>query len=275
VTVGRCVVMPMRSMWKGTVAFGLVSIPVHLYSATESHNVSFRQVHREDGGRIQYKRVCSVDGEEVPYADIAKGYETEDGEMVVLTDDDLADLPLPTQRGIEVVEFVPLEAIDPIVYDRSYYIEPQKIAVKPYVLLRDALHKSGQVAIAQVVLRQRETLAILRVYSDVLVLTTTLWPDEVRKPDFAFLKDSVPQVKPQELNMAGSLIDSMSDTVFDPDKYHDHYQEALQELIDAKISGRETTIKPVETEEEPADLMSALMASVTAAKKTREAAGED
>jgi DNA end-binding protein Ku len=266
-------VMVMRSMWKGTVAFGLVSIPVHLYSATESHNVSFRQVHREDGGRIQYRRVCSVDGEEVPYADIAKGYETEDGEMVVLTDEDLADLPLPTSRGIEVVEFVPLEAIDPIVYDRSYYIEPQKIAVKPYVLLRDALHKSGQVAIAQVVLRQREALAILRVYSDVLVLTTTLWPDEVRKPDFAFLQDSIPQVKPQELNMAGSLIDSMSDTVFDPDKYHDHYQEALHELVAAKVAGRDT--KPVakeEKDEEPADLMSALMASVNAAKKSREAA---
>ncbi len=267
--------MVMRSMWKGTVAFGLVSIPVHLYSATESHNVSFRQVHREDGGRVQYRRVCSIDGEEVPYADIAKGYETEEGEMIVLTDDDLADLPLPSQRGIEVVEFVPLEAIDPIVYDRSYYIEPQKIAVKPYMLLRDALHKSGQVAIAQVVLRQRETLAILRVYQDVLVLTTTLWPDEVRKPDFAFLRDAAPQVKPQELNMAGSLIDSMSDTVFDPDKYHDHYQEALQELIDAKIEGRELTPKPAEPEEQPADLMSALMASVTAAKKTREAAGEE
>jgi DNA end-binding protein Ku len=195
--------------------------------------------------------------------------------MIVLTDDDLADLPLPSQRGIEVVEFVPLEAIDPIVYDRSYYIEPQKIAVKPYMLLRDALHKSGQVAIAQVVLRQRETLAILRVYQDVLVLTTTLWPDEVRKPDFAFLQDAAPQVKPQELNMAGSLIDSMSDTVFDPDKYHDHYQEALQELIDAKINGRETTPKPVEPQEQPADLMSALMASVTAAKKTREAAATE
>ncbi|HEX4703352.1 MAG TPA: Ku protein [Pseudonocardiaceae bacterium] len=265
----------MRSMWKGTVAFGLVAIPVHLYAATESHNVSFRQVHRADGGRVHYKRVCSVDGEEVPYADIAKGYETEGGEMVVLTDDDLADLPLPTQRGIEVVEFVPLEAIDPIVYDRSYYIEPQKIAVKPYVLLRDALQKSGQVAIAQVVLRQRETLAILRVYSDVLVLTTTLWPDEVRKPDFAFLHDSVPQVKPQELNMAGSLIDSMSDTVFDPEKYHDHYQEALTELIDAKIAGRETTVAPATVETKPADLMSALQASVTAAKKTRDAAAAD
>jgi DNA end-binding protein Ku len=261
--------MAMRSMWKGTVSFGLVSIPIHLYTATENHNVSFRQVHAADGGRVQYKRVCSVDGQEVPYAEIAKGYETPDGEMVVLTDADLADLPLPSSRGIEVVEFVPLEAIDPIYFDRSYYLEPQKIAIKPYVLLRDALHKSGQVAIAQVVLRQRESLAVLRVYADVLVLTTMLWPDEVRTPDFGFLREQNPQVRPQELTMAGSLIDSMSDAVFDPSKYQDHYQQALAELIDAKITGREVTTPQAAAESEPTDLMSALRASVTAAKKTR------
>ena len=185
----------MRSMWKGAVSFGLVSIPIQLYAATENHNVSFRQVHATDGGRVHYKRVCSVDGAEVPYAEIAKGYETPEGDMVVLTDDDLADLPLPTSRGLEVVEFVPLEAIDPICFDRSYYLEPQKTAVKPYVLLRDALQKSGHVAIAQVVLRQRETLAVLRVYSDVLVLTTMLWPDEVRTPDFAFLREPEPSIR--------------------------------------------------------------------------------
>jgi DNA end-binding protein Ku len=255
-------------MWKGAVSFGLVSIPIHLYSATESHNVSFRQVHVADGGRIQYKRVCTVDGEEVPYADIAKGYETAEGDMVVLTDADLNDLPLPTSRGIEVVEFVPLEAIDPICFDRSYYLEPQKPAVKPYVLLRDALHKSGHVAIAQVVLRQREALAVLRVYADVLVLTTMLWPDEVRTPDFPFLREELPQIRPQEMNMAGSLIDSMSDTVFDPDKYQDHYQQALQAVVDAKIAGSEVTKPPPKGDEEPTDLVSALRASLSGVKKT-------
>lgn len=258
----------MRSMWKGAVSFGLVSIPIHLYSATDSHNVSFRQVHAADGGRIQYKRTCTIDGEEVPYADIAKGYETPEGDMVVLTDADLADLPLPTSRGIEVVEFVPLEAIDPICFDRSYYLEPQKPAVKPYVLLRDALHKSGHVAIAQVVLRQREALAVLRVYADVLVLTTMLWPDEVRTPDFGFLREELPQIRPQEMNMAGSLIDSMSDTVFDPDKYQDHYQQALQAVVEAKIAGSEVTKPPPKSDEEPTDLVSALRASLAGAKKT-------
>jgi DNA end-binding protein Ku len=260
----------MRSMWKGTVSFGLVAIPVALYTATENNNVSFRQVHAEDGGRIQYKRTCTVDGEEVPYSDIAKGYELPDGQMVVLTDEDLAGLPLPTSRGVEVLEFVPLEAIDPICFDRSYYLEPQKTALKPYVLLRDALHKSGQVAIAKVALRQRESLAILRVYSDVIVLTTILWPDEVRTPDFGFLREEVPQVRPQELTMAGSLIDSLSSPVFDADQYHDDYREALLKLIDDKIAGNEVKAPVVEVRgDQPTDLMSALRASVEAAKSNR------
>src|SRR6184192_3515700 len=146
----------MRAMWKGSVSFGLVSIPIQLYAATENKNVSLRQVHEADGGRIQYKRFCTIDGEEVPYAEIAKGYELPDGEMVVITDAEMAELPLPTQRTIDVLEFVPLESIDPIQYDRTYYLEPQKNAVKPYVVLRDALHKSSQVAIAKVSVRQRE-----------------------------------------------------------------------------------------------------------------------
>lgn len=262
--------MPMRAMWKGSVSFGLVSIPIHLYAATEDHNVTFRQVHAEDGGRIQYKRVCSLDGQEVAYRDIAKGYETPDGGMVVLTDADLADLPLPTSKGIEVVEFVPLEAIDPIQFDRSYYLEPQKAAIKPYILLRDALHKSGRVAVVQVVLRQRESLAVLRVYSDVLVLTTMLWPDEVRTPAFGFLQEETPAVRSQEMTMAGTLIESMSDDVFDPGKYTDHYQEALQDLIDAKISGKEVSRpRTSEADDTVVDLVAALQASVSAASKGR------
>lgn len=265
----------MRAMWKGSVSFGLVTIPIHLYAATENKNVSLRQVHEADGGRIQYKRFCSADGNEVPYSEIAKGYELSDGEMVVITEADLAELPLSSSRAIDVLEFVPLESIDPINFDKSYYLEPQKAATKPYVLLRDALHKSGHVAIAKVALRQREALAILRVVSDVLVMTTMLWPDEVRKPDFAFLQEEAPQVRPQELTMAGSLIDSLAEPVFEPGKYQDSYREALDALIQAKINGRDTT-KPAVAggKAEVVDLMAALQASVTAAKKTRQPAAD-
>ncbi|MEV4150553.1 Ku protein [Amycolatopsis sp. NPDC049691] len=260
----------MRAMWKGSVSFGLVSIPIQLYAATENKNVSLRQVHEADGGRIQYKRFCTIDGAEVPYAEIAKGYELPDGEMVVITDAEMADLPLPTQRTIDVLEFVPLESIDPIQYDRTYYLEPQKNAVKPYVVLRDALHKSSQVAIAKVAVRQRESMAVLRVHADVLVMTTMLWPDEVREPDFPFLRDDPPQIRPQELTMAGSLIDSLAEPVFEPEKYHDHYREALEEMIEAKVAGEETT-KPaaVTAKADVVDLMAALQASVDAAKKSR------
>lgn len=262
----------MRSMWKGTVSFGLVSIPIHLYAATEGKSISFRQVHAADGGRVQYKRVCSIDGQEVPYAEVAKGYELDDGSMVVLTDEDLADVPVSSSKSIDVLEFLPLEAIDPISYDRSYFIEPQKAATKPYVLLRDALGKSGRVALVKVTLRQRESLALLRVYADVLVLSTLLWPEEVRTPDFGFLDDP-PQVRDQELAMAGSLIDSMTEDVFEPDQYQDSYQQALRELIDAKIAGKDTT-KPApdrKGEAQVVDLMSALQASISATRKPRAA----
>jgi len=260
----------MRAMWKGSVSFGLVTIPINLYAATENKNVSLRQVHETDGGRVQYKRFCSIDGEEVPYAEIAKGYELSDGQMVVITDADLAELPLSSSKTIDVLEFVPLESIDPIHFDKTYYLEPQKAAIKPYVLLRDALHKSSHVAIAKVAIRQREALAVLRVLSDVLVMTTVLWPDEVRTPDFAFLREDAPSVRPQEMTMATSLIDSLSEPVFEPDKYQDDYREALDSLIQAKIDGKDTTApgKPGE-KAEVVDLMSALQASVTAAKKTR------
>lgn len=260
----------MRSMWKGSVSFGLVSIPIQLYAATENKNVSLRQVHEADGGRIQYKRFCTIDGEEVPYAEIAKGYELPDGEMVVLTDEDMSELPLASSRAIDVLEFVPLESIDPIQFDKTYYLEPQKNAVKPYVVLRDALQKASHVAVAKVAIRQRETLAILRVHSDVLTMTTMLWPDEVRVPDFGFLHDDPPQVRPQELTMAGSLIDSLSEPVFEQEKYSDSYREALEAMIEAKAAGNQTTKpKVVGAKADVVDLMEALQASVSEAKKSR------
>jgi len=259
----------MRAIWKGAVSFGLVSISVKLYSATEEKDIRFHQVHRTDGGRIRYKRVCSLDGEEVSYDDIAKGYDLGGGEMVVLTDEDFADLPLSTSRAIDVLEFVPAEQVDPILYAKAYYLEPEGAAVKPYILLRDALVDSDRVAIVKVALRQREQLATLRVREGVLVLNTMLWPDEVRQPDFAFLDEDV-SLRPPELAMAASLIDSMTGD-FNPSDYTDNYREALQEVIDAKVEGREV-VAPEEPEAAPAaavDLMAALRASVERARTAR------
>ncbi|HEX2315252.1 MAG TPA: Ku protein [Thermomonospora sp.] len=263
----------MRSIWKGAISFGLVTIPVKLYSATEQRDVSFHQVHREDGGRIRYKRVCTVDGEEVPYSDIAKGYELPSGEMVVLTDEDFADLPLSTSRRIDVLQFTPAEQVDAIYFAKSYYLEPEATGSKPYVLLRDALEQSGQVAVVKVALRQRESLATLRVRDGVFVLETMLWPDEIRTADFPFLEEDI-EIRPQELSMASSLIETMSGD-FDPTEYKDAYREALQAVIEAKVEGREV-VQPEAPEAEPAaaDLLSALRASVEAAKKGR-AASDD
>jgi DNA end-binding protein Ku len=264
----------MRSMWKGAISFGLVMIPIKLYAATEQKDIAFRQVHREDGGRIRFRRVCSIDGEEVPYEDVAKGYELPTGEMVVLTDEDMADLPLPTTRSIEVLHFLPAEQLDPILLNRSYFVEPEAAGARAYVLLRDALDRSGMVALAMVALRQRESLATLRTRDGLLVLETLLWPDEVRVPDFPFLDDDI-EVRSQELKMAASLIESMT-VDFDPDEYHDHYREALQELVNAKVEGHEL-VQP-ETVAEPAEVTSladALKASLAAAREgPRQAAGE-
>ncbi|MFG2005906.1 Ku protein [Spirillospora sp. NPDC048911] len=258
----------MRSIWKGAISFGLVTIPVKVYSATEQRDVSFHQVHRKDGGRIKYKRVCTVDGEEVPYADIAKGYELPGGEIVVLTDEDFADLPLSTSRRIDVLQFVEQSEVDPIYFAKTYYLEPDGTGAKPYVLLREALEQSGQVAIVKVALRQRESLATLRVREGIFVLETMLWPDEIREPDFPFLEEDI-EIRKQELSMATSLIESMEGD-FDPTEYKDAYREALQSVIEAKVEGREVTRpEPEEGEEPAADLLSALRASVEAAKKSR------
>ncbi len=259
----------MRSIWKGAISFGLVTIPVKLYSATEEKDVSFHQVRRSDGSRIKYKRVAAVDGEEVAYGDIAKGYELPSGETVILTDDDFKDLPLTTSKAIDVLAFVPLEEVDPIYFAKSYYLEPEKTGNKPYVLLREALEQSGKVAIVKVALRTREALATLRVRDNVFVLETMLWPDEVRTPDFGFLDEDI-EVRPLELAMASSLIETLSGQ-FDPTQYSDSYREALQAVIDAKVEGREV-VQPADGQPSTGtvlDLMAALRASVEAAKQSR------
>jgi Ku protein len=256
----------MRSIWKGAVSFGLVSIGVKLYSATEDHDIRFHQVHAADGGRIKYRRVCSIDGEEVEYADIAKGYELPDGDVVILTDEDFDELPLSSRREIEVVEFVDQDDIDPIHFEKTYYLEPDGPATRPYVLLRDALENAGQVAITKIAIRQRESLAALRVRDGVLVLHTMRWPDEIRTPDFGFLDEDI-SVRPQELQMAEALIASMRGE-FDPSEFTDDYREAMEQLLEAKTTGGEVAQVP-EPEEAGAavvDLMSALRRSVERAR---------
>ena len=266
----------MRSIWKGSISFGLVSIAVKLYSATEEKDIAFHQVHRDDGGRIRYKRTCTICGQEIAYNDIAKGYELADGDIVVLTDDGLAELPLTTSREIDVLQFVPLEQVDPIYFAKSYYLEPDPRATKAYVLLRDTLEQSGKVAIVKVALRRREALATLRVREGVLTLETMLWPDEIRKPDFAFLDES-PDVRRQELAMAASLVESLSGD-FDPGEYTDRYREALDSLIEAKIEGRDLIPAPEAADAgaggKVVDLVAALQASIDAAKRGR-AASDD
>jgi DNA end-binding protein Ku len=260
----------MRSIWAGAISFGLVVIPVKLYAATEQRDITFRQVHRKDGARIQFRRFCTLDGEEVPYSDIAKGYELPTGDMIVLTDEDLADLPLVTAHRVEVLHFAPSAQVEPIYANKSYYLEPDSAGARAYVLFRDALEQSGKVAVAKVALRQREALAALRVREGVITLETLLWPDEVRQPDFAFLDEDI-EVRSQELKMAASLIDTMTED-FDPDQYHDDYREALEAVIRAKVEGNDI-VRPVGVTAppptQPADLTDILRASVAALKSER------
>lgn len=265
----------MRAIWKGAVAFGLVNVPVKLYAATGEHEVSLHQVHQADGGRIRYRRTCSVCGEEVAYADIARGYEAADGQMVVLTDADLAELPLATERAIEVLEFVPAEQVDPILLAKTYYLEPEKTAAKPYALLREALDGADRMAVVKVALRQRETMAVLRVRDKVICLQTLLWPDEVRAADFPILDADV-TLRPQELAMASSLIESMA-ADFDPSEYEDSYAAALEALIEAKIAAGSTVAVPsAQAGAEPAagtgevvDLLAALQRSVESVRASK------
>ena len=257
----------MRAIWKGAVSFGLVSVPVKLYAATESHDVSFRQVHAKDGGRIKYQRVCSIDGEEVAYADIAKGYETEDGEMVILTDDDMAELPSTSSREIAVEKFVPSEQIDPMLFEKSYYLEPEKTGAKPYALLRQALLDADRMAVVTVALRQRTTVGVLRVKDDVIVLQTMMWPDEIRVPDFSV---ETGEVKPQEVKMANMLVETLAGD-FDTSEFEDDYAEAVDALVKAKIEGGEVkrTATSTKSSGEVVDLLAALQRSVDAAKTAR------
>jgi DNA end-binding protein Ku len=252
-------------MWKGAISFGLVTIPVAVYPATEEKTLRFNQLHDEDGGRVRYKRVCEKDGEEVTYEHIVKGYEVEKDRYVVLTDDDFDAVPVASSRAIDIVQFVDVDEIDPMMYKKSYYLVPEETGAKAYGLLREAMKEDDRVGIAKVSFRDREHIAALRFKDDAFVLETMFWPDEIRTADFGGV-DVTSEVRDQELTMARQLIDSLT-SEWAPEQYHDAYRDALVQIVEAKLNGEEIEVVEPEPAAKVVDLMEALKASVDAAKK--------
>ncbi|WP_443048777.1 non-homologous end joining protein Ku [Streptomyces sp. NBC_00328] len=259
----------MRSIWNGAISFGLVSIPIKVMNATESHAISFRQIHLDDGGRIRYRKVCELEDSEVPTAEIGKAYEDVDGTLIPITDEDLASLPIPTTRTIEIVAFVPADRIDPLQMDTAYYLAANGVpAAKPYILLREALKRSQKVAVAKFALRGRERLGMLRVVDDVIAMHGLLWPDEIRATG-EVAPDTAITVRDKELDMADALMDTLGEV--DLEDLHDDYREAVEELVTAKAEGHEAPAAPSGEEAggKVLDLMAALEKSVRAAKESR------
>jgi DNA end-binding protein Ku len=254
-----------RAMWKGAISFGLVTIPVSVYPATEEKTLRFNQLHDDDGGRIRMKRTCSIDGEEVGYEHIVKGYEYEKDRYVILTDEDFEAIPVESSRAIDIQQFVQLDEIDPMQYKKSYYLVPEETGAKAYALLREALHRSGKVGIAKVSFRDKEHLAALRFRDEAFVLETMYWPDEIREADFGGVDVSA-KVRPNELEMAQTLIENLT-ADWDPAEFKDEYREAMLRIVEAKINGEEIEIVEPEPTAKVVDLMEALKASVAAAKK--------
>jgi DNA end-binding protein Ku len=252
-------------MWKGAISFGLVTIPVAVYPATEEKTLRFNQLHDEDGGRIRYKRVCEKDGEEVTFEHIVKGYEVEKDRYVVLTDEDLNAIPVESSRAIDIHRFVDLDEIDPVMFKKSYYLVPEETGAKAYSLLREAMADDGRVGIAKVSFRDKEHLAALRFKDEAFVLETMYWPDEIREADFGGVDVSA-KVRGQELEMAKQLIESLSGE-WNPEEYSDEYREALLQIVEAKLNGQEIEVVAAEPTAKVVDLMEALKASVAAAKK--------
>jgi len=254
-----------RAMWKGAISFGLVTIPVAVYPATEEKTLRFNQLHDEDGGRIRYKRVCEKDGEEVTFEHIVKGYEVEKDRYVVLTDEDLNAIPVESSRAIDIHRFVDLDEIDPVMFKKSYYLVPEETGAKAYSLLREAMADDGRVGIAKVSFRDKEHLAALRFKDEAFVLETMYWPDEIREVDFGGVDVSA-KIRGQELEMAKQLIESLSGD-WNPEEYSDEYREAMLQIVEAKLNGQEIEVVAPEPTAKVVDLMEALKASVAAAKK--------
>jgi DNA end-binding protein Ku len=262
-----------RSIWTGAISFGLVNVPVKLYSAVSKKTVRFHQLHEKDGVRIQQKRVCPADGEEVAYDQIVKGYEITPDQYVVVTPEELEAIEPRKTKTIDIEDFVDLEDIDPIFYDHPYYLLPGTGAAKPYKLLVTAMEEAGKVAIARVVIRQKEQLVAIRPTGDILTMETMNFADEVIPHDkFDETPGADTETNKREIEMAQQLIESLS-TEFDPSKYRDTYRERVIELIERKAEGKEIAVQPVEEPQQVPDLMAALEASVNAARQNRETGG--
>jgi DNA end-binding protein Ku len=263
----------VKALWKGALTFGLVNIPVRLYSAVEEKGLKFHLLHEADGGRIKYQRTCSKCGVEVTWDDIVKGYEYSKDHYVTFEQEELQALDVDSIKAIDVVTFVPLEDIDPIYYNKTYFVAPEQSGLKAYRLLQNALEAERQVGIAKIALRDKEHLATVRLMDDVFVLETMHWPDEIREPVFEELDKRV-SIKDAEVKMARQLIQQLSGD-FNPEEFFDEYRVRMEQLVEQKVEGQEITVA-AEPEEEPTkvvDLMEALKASVEDAKKKKEPAG--
>lgn len=266
----------MRSVWNGTITFGLSAIPVKAYSATEERGTGLHQLHATDGGRIRLRRTCEIDGADVPFTELARGVELPDGDVVVLTQADIAALPVTTTHAVDIRAFTPLSQVDPVYYNRSYHLAPEPAGAKPYLLLAEALRRSRKVAIGTVALRRRDALAMLRVRGNVIVLTTLLWPDEVRTPDFPF-QDADISLQLKDIRSAVVDVERMSED-FDPDRFADKYRDALTALVDSRVKAGEV-LRPTAREQDAnaADLVTDLKegadnaAAVRAVAKARAA----
>jgi DNA end-binding protein Ku len=264
-----------RAIWSGAISFGLVNVPIKLFTATSQKDVRFHQLHDKDGARIQQKRVCSKDGEEVPMEHIVKGYEVSRDKYVVVTPEELDALDPKASRTIDILDFVDLDEIDPVYFDSTYYMVPEKGAGKAYALLLEAMRKSKKVAIARVVLRQKQHLVALRPLRNALSMETMLYADEVVSPETLEGLPEEVEVTDRELAMAQQLIDSLADD-FKPERYQDDYRERVLEMIERKAEGQEIVIAEEEEEQAPVvDLMAALEASLAAAKTRRDAQPEE
>jgi DNA end-binding protein Ku len=259
----------MRSIWRGAISFGMVSIPVKLYSATEQKDVRFRLLHKTDGAPIKEKRICTADGQEVEWKDLVRGYEVGKGEYVILDPEEIDEAKPESATSIEIGDFVKLTEIDPIYFEKSYFLEPTDVGAKPFTLLKRALEETGRTAVARVVIRTKERLALIRPYDDTLILETMFWPDEIRSTGSLDVPDGdEARVRGKELDMARSLVENLSDR-FKPEEYRDEYRVALEELIARKLKGEQRSAKRRKPEPKVTDLMEALKKSVEATRTSR------
>ncbi len=255
-----------RAIWRGTISFGMVSIPVNLYTATESHDVRFHLLHKRDGVRLKNIRWCPKDEKAVPWDEVVRGFEYAKGRYVPISDEDLDHLPVKTVHTVDISDFVKIEEVDPIYYDKAYYLAPEEAGIKAFALLRQALQQTGRAAVAKVAIRDKESLSLVRPYQDVLSMETMFYANELRSTDD--LAADGTKVSPKELQMAISLIENLSDS-FDAERYQDEYQAALKQVIDAKVEGAPLPEAPAQLGQKVVDLMEALRASVEATKRAK------